>query len=59
MPDRAFENELTIAELRERALGYIALAVAAETPDARETFDRHAARYVKLADERKAAEQNK
>jgi hypothetical protein len=55
MPGVARPDELTAAQLSERAAGYVALAKDTESGEARETFRRLATVYAGLAAERKAA----
>ncbi len=56
MPSRARTDELTAAQLSERAAGYVALAMDTASEETRETFRRLAIVYARLAAERKSAE---
>jgi len=57
MPNRSRPHEMTALELSERAEGYAALARDVSWRETRETFDRMADQYARLAAEQKAKEQ--
>jgi len=57
MPNRSHPHEMTALELSERAEGYAALARDVAYAETRETFDRAAYQYARLAAERKAQEE--
>ena len=56
MPNRMRPHEMSLCELSERAEGYAALAMGVTENETRETFERLAALYARLAIERKAQE---
>jgi hypothetical protein len=56
MPNRMRPHEMSLLELSERAEGYTALATGVTENETRETFERLATLYARLAVERKAQE---
>jgi len=59
MPNRSLPSEMSLHELSERAEGYAALAMDVAGGETRQTFERMAQLYSRLATERKAQEKQK